>query len=245
MLPRDFSEHPRPGDGLPHHTVDGLGEVFDRKVRLAIEGVAGVESIRDFGGLYIVHGRYLLEAAVALGCTFASMIDVTPRDEFGPAIERAKVANPKLEVEFVHGDFRQHETFAGLRPVDMSLLYEVVLHQENYVDVIANVCRRTRRYICFAQPCIKENLFALPGSATLLQFWPQELKGELRRNGFWPQEPEVFRFQTPYWMWGQTTSHIISVLGGFGWDLECGQVIEGIAGDYWDFPLLRFVPRAG
>ena len=46
-------------------------------------------------------------------------------------------------------------------------------------------------------------------------------------------------------MGGQTTSHVISVLGGCGWDLECGEVIEDVGGDYWEFPLLRFVPRAG
>jgi hypothetical protein len=61
--------------------VADFDEMKQRKVDL-IAGSTGIESPRDFGGLYADHGKYLLEPAVLLGCFFASMIDGTPRVGF-------------------------------------------------------------------------------------------------------------------------------------------------------------------
>ena len=106
--------------------------------------------------------------------------------EFAVEAAEATARNSNLEVAFTQADFRKNETFRGMERVDVSLLYDVLLHQENYLEVIGNVCDTTNQHICFAQPCLQERLFFLPDSTTLLQFWSEELKTELRKNSFWP-----------------------------------------------------------
>jgi hypothetical protein len=209
-----------------------------------IATASGIESLRDFGGLYFVHGLYLLEPAVHLRCRFASMVDGTAFPEWEQKKAEAMAQHPGLEVEFVHDDFRKPELYSRLREVDGSILYDVLLHQENYVQVVKDVISRTRKYVFFTQPCIREELFPLPSAAVLLQFYPKALKQILRTNSFWPDEPEpMTTYMTHYWMWGQTTSNIISTFHGFGWEVDSGLVVDNITGDYWEYPLLRFRRR--
>jgi hypothetical protein len=234
---------PRPGSEIPRRTSpDGFPTVFNRKVDL-VAGSEGARSLRDFGGLYLVHGRYLLEPAVRLGATYAAEVDVTYREAFEPAIAAAKAQSPGLEVEFVPGDFRDPAIYEGLRPVDVSILFEVLLHQENYVDVIRNVLRTTTSRVCVAQPCLRDDVLPLPAGAVLVQFLDEQTKAELKRDAAWPSdEPVATTFRTDLWMWGQTTSHLIAVFQGFGWELEFGETFDGVCGPYWDYPLLRFRP---
>jgi hypothetical protein len=229
------------GEQLPRISPpDGLATVYTRKVDLIAE-CSGARALRDFGGLYLVHGRYLLEPAVRLRADYACMVDVTPRSAFETAIADAKAQHSALEVEFVTGDFRDPTLYDALQPVDVSILYEVLLHQENYVDVIHNVLRTTRSWVCVGQPCLREDVFALPAAAVLVQFLDDATKAELRRESVWPpSEPMTDRFRTDLWMWGHSTSHLISLFHGFGWELEHGEIYEGVCGPYWEFPLLRF-----
>jgi hypothetical protein len=234
-----------PETSKPDYTISAaknFGDVIHRKVALAA-GCKGAESLRDFGGLYLVHGKYLLEPAVMLNAKYASMVDVTPRAEFIDAIAKAKAAVPELDVEFTQADFREPATYNGLRPVDVSILYEVLLHQENYMEVLRNVTKTTNKYICIAQPCLKEEEFPLPGAAVLLQMWDEALKNEFRTGGFWPAEPKTETFDTRYWMWGQTASHLIHALSGFGWDVEYIEIAPEVCGKHWDFSMLRFKRR--
>ena len=220
-------------------SIHDINVVFQKKVDL-VTGAVGTQSLRDFGGLYIVHGRYLLEPAVALRAEFASMIDVNPRPEFDVKVEAAKQQNPRLSVEFIKADFQDPELYNNLRPVDTSILFEVLLHQENYVSVLGYISRVTTKYICIAQPCLPETEFGLPACATLLQFWPEELKNKYREGSVWPKEPQVNRFATRYWMWGHSASHLVSCLNGFGWKLEFGEKVREAYGPKWEFVLMRF-----
>lgn len=224
---------------LPRFDVDGYGEVMRRKEALPAS-LPDITSLRDFGGCYLVHGRYLLHATRARRLALASMIDVNPLPEFVAAAEQVRADQPDTAIEVIRGDFREPATFAGLAPTDASLLYEVLLHQENYVEVMRNVCAVTHRHVCVAQPCLREELFALPSSATLLQFHDEPLKDLLRANSFWPKEPRTERFTTAHWMWGQTTSHLIDVMRGFGWALSDGAIVDNVCGPYWEYPLLTF-----
>jgi hypothetical protein len=223
-------------------TAKDFGDVMQRKVAL-VAACEGAESLRDFGGLYLVHGKYLLEPAVALKAKYASMIDRMPRDEFNAAIAAAKAAVPELDVEFTQADFREPAMYSKLRPVDVSILFEVLLHQENYMEVLRNVTKTTNKYICIAQPCLKEDEFPLPGAAVLLEFWDEALKTEFRTGGFWPVEPRTETFDTRFWMWGQTASHFVHALGGFGWVVEYAEIAPEVCGKHWGFSMLRFKRR--
>jgi hypothetical protein len=219
--------------------VSGYGDVIAKKVEIISE-IKHAESIRDFGGLYIVHGKFLLRGAVSIGAKFAQMIDVTYIKEFENEILKATSESKNLKVDYFEGDFRKKEIFSKLDPVDVSLLYEVLLHQENAVEVMKNVSDKTNKYIIIAQPCLKESLFNLPNCCTNIQFIDENLKDELRKESFWPKEERVNRFTTKYWMWGQTTSYLISVMNGLGWELESGYNCENVCGYYWDYPIMRF-----
>jgi len=69
-----------------------------------------------------------------------------------------------------------------------------------------------------------ESEFTLPAAAVLLQFWHEKIKNEFRIGTFWPEEPRSENFETRYWMWGHTTSHLIHVMYGFGWTVDHGEV---------------------
>ena len=187
----------------------------------------------------MVHGLYLLEGAISLGARYASMIDITPREEFSIEIEKMKERHPELQVDFVQGDFRDRLLYSDLPITDVSLLYAVLLHQENAAEVIRNVCSKTRSYICVAQPCLREDMFPLPYCEMNLIFLDDAIKDELRKNSWWPKKPEATKFQTGYWIWGHTTSCLVGLFKGFGWKLHWGEIADNV-GDYWEHPFLLF-----
>jgi hypothetical protein len=224
---------------LPRVGVDGYGLVMERKQRIPTE-LPGITSLRDFGGCYLVHGRYLLGPTRDRGLGFASMIDGNITDEFRAAVDALRPVCPGTTFEIVEGDFRDPDLYQRLPATDAALLYEVLLHQENYVEVVHRVCQVTDRYVCVAQPNLREELFTLPASAALLQFYDEPLKDLLREGTFWPAEPPVDRFTTSHWMWGLTTSHLVEVFRGFGWRLAAGEIVENVCGRWWEYPLLVF-----
>jgi len=224
---------------LPRVEVSGYGEVMARKERLPAE-LPEINSLRDFGGCYLVHGRYLLHATRVRRLAYACMVDANMLQEFIAAADIVKADLPDTEFEFVHADFRDPGMYSNLKETDAALLYEVILHQENYMEVLRNVCSKTRRFICIAQPCLREEFFSLPAGAVMLQFWDERLKDLLRQGSFWPKEPRVDQFTTAHWMWGQTTSHLIAVLQGLGWVLREGEIIDNVCGPAWEYPMLVF-----
>ena len=218
-------------------------QTYEQIKQLKIELVAGVgraDSIRDFGGLWGVHGLYLLEGARALRCRTAEMVDVTPRAEFREKIAELQRVMP-LEVRMIQADFRDVRIFLDMEPVEVALLYDVLLHQDTAIDVIKNVASRTTRCVCVAQPMLKEELFALPNGAVNLQFYPEELKDHLRYAGWWQKEPVTGRFSTAYWMWGQTASHVVSVFHGYGWVPTYLRTYD--ASEFWNYTMIRFEPH--
>lgn len=222
--------------------VNGYGDVMHLKEQLPAE-LEDICSLRDFGGCYLVHGRYLLYATIKLKLAYASMIDTNVLPEFVAAVEASKEVVADTEFESVQADFREPSTYVGLRETDAALLYEVILHQENYVDVLRNVASKTGKYICIAQPCLRENFFNLPAGAVMLQFYDEPLKDLLRLDSFWPKEPQVERFTTAYWMWGHTTSHLVAIMNGLGWKLQRGLIVDNVCGPAWEYPLLVFARR--
>src|SRR4051794_21540301 len=87
--------HGRPD--LPRIDVAGYGEVMTLKEALPAS-LAGITSLRDFGGCYLVHGRYLLHATRERKLAFASMVDVNPLPEFAAAADRLCAERPGTQV---------------------------------------------------------------------------------------------------------------------------------------------------
>jgi len=221
---------------LPNLTYE---EIKRAKIDL-IAGIGQANSIRDFGGLWGVHGLYLLQGAKALGCCRAEMVDATAVEEFQGKVGELQ-AEMEIQVDMKLADFRNSALYKGLSPVDVSLLYEVVLHQDNAVEVIKNVTSKTAKCVCVAQPVLKEELFKLPAGCANLQFYSEELKDLLRYDGWWHKEPPSTRFETRFWMWGQSISWFESIFYGYGWEPDYTAVHN--MSDHWDYALMRFVPR--
>jgi hypothetical protein len=224
---------------LPRIHVAGYGDVIKLKEEIPVS-LPDLSSLRDFGGCYIVHGRYLLHAARLKSLAFASMIDLNPLPEFLAAADALRADQPRTRIETIQGDFRNPSMFMSLKPTDAALLYEVLLHQENYMEVLRNVVSCTHRFVCIAQPCIREELFVLPSAAVLLQFYDEALKELLRDGSFWPKESRTEQFNPAFWMWGHTTSHLIDIMHGLGWGLVEGTVVDNVCGRWWEYPLLVF-----
>jgi hypothetical protein len=203
-----------------------------------------IGSLRDYGGCYLVHGRYLLHATTQRDLAFASMIDINPTDEFVAAAREIAAERSGTRIETIRADFRDAATFADREETDASLPYEVLLHQENYVDVMRHVCGKTKRFVCVAQPCLREELFDLPAAAVLLQFYDEKLKDALRAESLWPPEPRTEEFTSAHWMWGHTSSHLVDVMRGLGWVLREGTAVDNLGGPYWEYSLLVFERRS-
>lgn len=215
-----------------------MRDIQEEKLNL-VRSCHGAKSIRDFGGLWGVHGKYLLQPAITMRVTFASEVDVTPTKEFNEACEKTRLQAPDLDIEFVCADFRDPNLYGRLHPCDVSILFDVLLHQDNYVSVMRNVANVTNQNICIAQPCLADTTFPLPASTTLLQFWPEKLKDEYRAGSAWPKEPRTETFATQYWMWGQTPSHIIDVMRGLGWTCDHDER-DAYSNPVWQMAYLRF-----
>ena len=91
-----------------------------------VANLSDVSSLRDFGGCYIVEGRYLLEPAKAIGAKFVSMVDHGDTSAYQARAEEAALLLPDTRFETVNADFRHAATFTGLEPVDASILFEVL-----------------------------------------------------------------------------------------------------------------------
>lgn len=94
-----------------------------------------------------------------------------------------------------------------------------------------------------SSPGLREAFFSLPAGAVLPQCYAEALKDLLRAQSFWPKKPRVERFTPAHWMWGQTVSHLVAVMQGFGWDLKSGSVVDDVCGPSWEYPLMVFARR--
>lgn len=222
-------------------SIAGFHEARALQVSRLIGEAVGTTSVREYGGLWGVDGEFLLAAAVMHRARFASMIDIATSPGWRGKVDAARAQVPHMEIEFVNSDFRRPHLYPALAAVDTSLLFNVLLHQENYVSVIAGVASRTHHNICVTQPCLRESYFRLPSSASLLQFWPEEVRVAYQEGAHWPaEEPRPGVFTPSAWMWGHTASHLIDVFRGVGWDLADGVVLDGFLGEHWECPMLRF-----
>lgn len=217
-----------------------IPEIRELKLQL-IASLGQANSIREYGGIWGVHGLYLLQGAEYLQAGFAEMVDVNYTPEYYERAAKLQ-ANKGVRVSSLQANFLNESLYQQLQPVDVSLLYEVILHQQTYTSVIENVIGKTLSAVLFAQPVLKESFFAFPCGCINLQFYPQHLKRQLYiANGWFSEQEAPSQFTSAYWMWGQTASHIHSIFHGFGW--RCDYVdLYDLDGNHWDYALMRFRP---
>jgi len=182
-------------------------KIFEPKLAITAS-IGAAESIRDYGGMWKVDGMFLLEGAKALNCKRAEMIDKFKTPGFEEAAK-----NIEAEVIYTELDFRELGS-SDLAPVEVSLLNDVLLHQNNFTKVIKQECAITTKYIAVNQPFYEG--FAIPSSCSLLQFMPIEWKKKLW-NVMWIDQRELDEFSVDIWMWAQSKQLMIDIFKGYGW----------------------------
>jgi hypothetical protein len=143
---------------------------------------------------------------------------------FRAVVEAARRLSPDLEISFKHTDVRVPEFYNVLPPVDTSLV-NTLLHHESYTS------RRTSRFICVAQPCLRESTSGAPASAALLQFWDESTKDFHCEGAMWRREVPCETFDGAHWIWG--------------WDVNVCAGMHGLLGFLRELLLVYRVHREG
>lgn len=217
-------------------------EIFDKIIKskkeltASINKVGKVESIRDFGGMWKVNGTYLLEGAKDLKVKRASMVDKLITDHYKKQVEEY-TEQYGIKFKYDDVDFRDLAD-AKLGPMDVSLFNDVLLHQDNFTEVIRQTCNITNRYIVVAQPFYEG--FDIPSSCSMIQFMDEKWKKKLY-NFMWIDQRELDKFSVDIWMWAQSTQLMIDIFKGYGWKVreDLGSIDFEIEND-WHYRGLIF-----
>ena len=160
------------------------------------------------GDMYIVEGGYTKALADA-GVRRVALIDT---------LETPNWLHTRLEdhrLDYYKGDFASWPFMAAIAErFDVTVAYDVMLHQAPLVHTFNLVLAKTAKRICIVQPMLKE--LAMPNS---LVFLPGNTDPDLHPMGedtadyhiFNPEEVNQSR-----WMWGMTPSFVRSILSGEG-----------------------------
>lgn len=175
-----------------------------------VSRIGKAESVRDFGGMWKVNGLYLLDAVQKLGSSYGSMVDKLHTSEFKKEADKLNA-----RIEHVKIDFRELAT-AELEPTQVSMLNDVLLHQNNFTEVIRQATFLTEEYIVIQQPFYEG--FSIPASCSLLQFMEKEWRDRLH-NEMWIDSSDQTAFNVDIWMWAQSMGLFIDIMKGYGWGL--------------------------
>mgnify|MGYP007073185513 CR=1 FL=1 len=163
-------------------------------------------SARDLGGIWGVNGHYSKVLAEHLSEADVELVDTATPDEGFPDT----VAHIKSRFE----DYLSHAP-----AVDVSVLFDVILHQTCPVHFLKQVTDTTEHRILIAQPLLAE---ANPVCMNL-QFlsdpeWRHYQLDSLDRWSRLNGRPSLWT--TGAWAWGQSLTWLTYTLKGFGWVVE-------------------------
>ncbi|MDQ4048608.1 MAG: hypothetical protein M3131_04385 [Actinomycetota bacterium] len=195
-------------------------------LKLAIlERATPGDSAAVFGDMYVVEGAYTLRC-LELGFGRVVLVDSLET----PGWQRLRLEHPALD--FYKGDFSNalfmrsiHETF------DVTVCFDVLLHQPPLVHTIHLILEKTRRRMCVVQPMLKERdtpntLIYLPGNTDAGLYPLTERSPEY--NAFDP-----LAVNQSSWIWGITPSFLHNVLTGEGFTVTAEQVGPDLPNPQW------------
>lgn len=208
-------------------------KIIQKKKELA-GSIGSAESVRDFGGMWKVNGVFLTDAVLRLGAKMGSMVDKLKTPEYDNEVSR--LSQPNREFQYVNADFRELAT-QKLEKTDVSLLNDVLLHQDNFTEVVKQVCNLTNKYIVVAQPFY--NAFAIPSSCAMIQFASPEWKKKLW-NEMWVDQRELDKYSVDIWMWAQSTQLMIDLFKGYGWKPKQDRGFTFPISNGWDYAGIIF-----
>ena len=218
-----------------------------KKKRDLTASIGKAESIRDYGGMWKVNGEYLLDGARRLGCSFASMVDKLKTPEYDAEVK--KMEEKGVKFEYINRDFREIGQWYNEAELDeendtdpfenteVSLLNDVLLHQDNFTEVVKMVCQLTDKYIVVVQPFYEG--FDIPSSCAMIQFMSPEWKKKLWVS-MWVDQRELDEFSVDIWMWAQSAQLMIDLFNGYGWKPKQDRGFTSPIGNDWYYTGIIF-----
>lgn len=181
-----------------------------------------IHSIVDLGGMWGVHGAYLMHAMNTHHC-HGLMIDSTETPEHKPPFD------------YVQADFCQW--LNGNQKFDMALLFDVLLHQTCPMSVLRDVSRLCNTAILISQPCL---IHPEPLSINI-QFNPLWESYNMLQHDLWAKNNgRPHKWSTAAWAWAQTPTWIQLALTGFGWKIHSTHSTQ--LDKLWERTSMTFIP---
>lgn len=183
------------------------------------------DSAAVFGDMYVVEGAYTMRC-LELGFRRVVLIDVLET----PGWQRLRLEHPALD--FYKGDFSNALFMASIRErFDITVCFDVLLHQPPLLHTIHLVLEKTRRRLCVVQPMLKERdtpntLVYLPGNTEAGLYPLTERSPEYKVFDPLAVNPDN-------WIWGMTPSLLRNVLVGEGFSVTAEKVGPDLPNPQW------------
>lgn len=190
-----------------------------------LEAAMPAESAAVFGDMYGVEGAYTVRCA-ELGCPRVVLVDSLET----PAWLQARLEHPLLD--FYKGDFSDPLFMKSIRErFDVTVAYDVLLHQPPLLATIHMILELTRERICVCQPVLKERespntLIYLPGNSDRGLYPLAEPSAEYKAF-------DPLAVNQSNWIWGITPSLLRSVLAGEGFEITVERDGDDLPNPAW------------
>ena len=146
-------------------------------------------------------------------------------DHFTEKVKKRSARYPQLRL--MEGDFRLKETFEKIGEVDLILLFDVLLHQVNWQEVLS-FCTEKAHILAVYNPQFsgEKSVRLLDlGEEAYFNLVPHRKEGPYYEDLFTPLEQ---RDSAAVWQWGISDKDLISTLNQLGFRL-----IYSLDGEYW------------
>jgi len=180
-----------------------------------------IQSFADLGGVWGVDGFYTFYILSQREISKAYIID----DHFTNKLIKQAINYPQLQL--IEGDFRFRETFQKIDKVDLMLLFDVLLHQVNWQEVLS-LCTQWADLLAIYNPQLhgEKSVRLLDlGEEAYFNLVPHTKKGPCYEHLFTPKEEK----DTPaVWQWGICDADLINTLAKLDFQLAYSRDEE-----YW------------
>ena len=180
-----------------------------------------ISAFADLGGVWGVDGAYSFHILKKHKISRAYIVD----DHFTKKVVKQSTFHPQLQL--VDGDFRFRETFCKIGEVDLMLIFDVLLHQVNWREVLSFCTERAQVLAVYNPQFFGERSLRLLdlGEEEYFNLVPHSKKGPYYEDLFTPREQR----DTPaVWQWGICDNDLISSMNQLDFQLS-----YSLDGEYW------------
>jgi len=186
----------------------------------------GIHSFADFGGVWNVHGGYTFYVLSKYKISKAYLIDTFYTDTV------FRFARKYPQCELIRADIRDSDTIGRIQKIDLGILFDVLLHQINWKEVLAFCARKTDIIAIYQPQYLGEKTTKLLelGMKRYFELVPDIANDRIYKYLFTGKHNEV-KDSPAIWQWGITDDDLIKTASNLGYD-----VIYTSEGSHWINP---------